>query len=77
LEALHRTAAGFAAANAPSKNQTPLDELTNQFILSKRQRVPITFERFIGAAEPTQNIGAGEVEWCVLVQTACALDVFK
>ena len=54
-----------------------LDELTNPSVLSDRQRTPVTFARFIRATEPAKHIGASEVEWCVPVQCARALDVFK
>lgn len=54
--------------------QPLLDEPTNLLVLSERQRAPVPLPRLVAAAEPTKHIGASEVERCVLLRAAGALD---
>src|SRR5713101_5408942 len=50
----------------------PLDETTNLLVLGAGQRAPVTFPRFVAAAEPTEDVGTSEVERRVLFQGAAA-----
>jgi len=61
----------------PTLVQLLLDEAPNLFVWSEGQCTLVALQGLVVTAEPAKHIGASKVEWRVLFERGCALDVLK